>query len=551
MEKRDLFMVALAIIIVLFMAVFIKPMITGEEVMFLPRDNISEEIQPENETDGQNEDLTGLNLTTQNITEPDSLALIPLELPETPIPTPTAVPTWDRSRTTVTLESDQAYTPPRPYPTSVADERKMLIYSQIDGKSGGISNPVTIPYGYWELVYDVSLAKGLTEAEIESNTLTRTKEEALLRETKNSADVVSLSVVVPRFSITVLDNTTSEVIRTITPPGGLNPELWEDDNEDFKDPRPWKENFYRGGDFIFDVDSSFIDSYSIRIMIPDPNTGSYAGMGYAKEKTDALYPAFSQYQDLINADPYQEKYITNITSRLTPGSPDTKNWKENAHAVTLLTDRLNGAVIDSFQVRDEWIQGNKGTLAGDITWLIETNPVTVPATTTWTRDVNGVWQSDSLPVLPEAELIKNLVTRYQNAFNADYNSDTYAKSLYDLLTTTARNEYTDIQCDYAHEQGKCCPFRDPYCESGDVSCSSGEECSLLALYRAAVTNRLQNITISGFTVSDTIIRGNEGVLKAEISWDTDGTTKKTFEDIPVRKDDGWIWKLDAPILLRT
>ncbi|GEM_PF-1137821 len=545
MEKRDLIIVAVGIIIVLIMAVFVKPMITGEEVQFFPESNESfiknVSQQEENISALLNETPPAVNQ------EPE---LIPT-LPPTPNATPTAVPTWDKSQTIMELQSETGtYIFPRAYPTNSVPDRKMLTYSTMSGKTSGITKPVSIPYGYWELQYDIKLPEDLTNAEIESGTLIRTKEEALAKTASSSEDsnVVSLSVVSPRFSITVRDASTGTILRKITPEGGLNPKLWTEDDT-YVDPRPWTEKFFSGGDFIFDIDSYFIDEYTILILVPNPDDSTSAGAGYKKEKSDVLHLAFIPYQELINADVYKDTYISNITAILSPVARN--NLQTDTEYKTLITDRLSGATLDSLLVGDEWVQGNHGELTGSVIWQIQNNTITSPVTLSFSRNQEGIWQLDSLVYLSSEELIRYLMKEYQTAFNSDYSNDTYATAISDLVTEAVRDEYALIQCNYGEEQGKCCAFKDPYCESSSRICTTSEDCSLQAIYRTCVTNRLQGVTMKEFIPSDTAIQGSKGVLKGEIIWDVHGIVKRTYNDIPIKKDNGWVWQLDTLIVLRS
>jgi len=71
--------------------------------------------------------------------------------------------------------------------------------------------------------------------------------------------------VLPSFSIDVMDATNpGSVVRVVTPPGSLDPLLWQTD-----DPRPWKEKFLEGNkQYYFIVRANMLSSYSIDIKVP-------------------------------------------------------------------------------------------------------------------------------------------------------------------------------------------------------------------------------------------------------------------------------------------
>jgi hypothetical protein len=88
----------------------------------------------------------------------------------------------------------------------------------------------------------------------------------------------SFSVTNPTFSIQVMDaEDPNRIIRTITPPGGLDSALWTgksvtgDYSGDtvIPDPRPWKERFFEGRkNYFFIINTHAINSYGIDIRVP-------------------------------------------------------------------------------------------------------------------------------------------------------------------------------------------------------------------------------------------------------------------------------------------
>jgi hypothetical protein len=66
-------------------------------------------------------------------------------------------------------------------------------------------------------------------------------------------------------------NDPNRIVRTITPPGGLDLTLWKE-----SDPRPWKEKFYEGQkNYFFIITTQSLSSYSIEIRVPADYLGKY------------------------------------------------------------------------------------------------------------------------------------------------------------------------------------------------------------------------------------------------------------------------------------
>ena len=82
----------------------------------------------------------------------------------------------------------------------------------------------------------------------------------------------SFSVTNPMFILQVMDaDDPNRIVRTITPPGGLDSTLWTG-----SDPRPWKEKFYEGQkDYFFIINTQALSSYTIEIRVPTEYIGKY------------------------------------------------------------------------------------------------------------------------------------------------------------------------------------------------------------------------------------------------------------------------------------
>ncbi|MEI6293764.1 MAG: hypothetical protein WCP36_08770, partial [Methanomicrobiales archaeon] len=233
MEKRDVIMVVLGLAIVLVVAFVVKPMVTGKPVdMSIPA-TIPGMATPK-------------PTNTPIATEDDSYARFKAsqDKPQvTAVPTkmPTTTPSWSGQSKGLGFVDPARYslTPtPTPIPhsgiysqTSEFESTSMKIYATIEGKDPGSTEPIPMPFPYWELRYTVNPYESTFVGTTESK----------------AASVASSSAteVFPSFTIQVIDaDQPNRTVRTITPPGGLDAVLWKKGTD--YDPRPWVEKFYEG-----------------------------------------------------------------------------------------------------------------------------------------------------------------------------------------------------------------------------------------------------------------------------------------------------------------
>ena len=172
-----------------------------------------------------------------------------------------------------------------------------------DGSSG-TTNVMYIPFPYWELVYTVDPATppepGKVEAEqVSADTTLRSAGTPV---SSYSGISGSYSTVSPQFTIQVMDgDDPNRIVRSISPPGGINLDLWMgtwtapeptetsatskkrkatigDVYSDFTavDPRPWTEKFYEGQrNYYFIITAQSLDSYALEIKVPSRYMGNY------------------------------------------------------------------------------------------------------------------------------------------------------------------------------------------------------------------------------------------------------------------------------------
>jgi len=168
----------------------------------------------------------------------------------------------------------------------------------------GATEIMYIPFPYWEMVYTITPSKELKPA-------TTMITPSLGQGVSYSGISSSYSTLAPQFTIQVMDgDDPNRIVRTITPPGGINLDLWKGvvpttqaagvdtidavgygaAGRNFKsnqlttvvatptpvDPRPWTEKFYEGQrNYYFIITAQAIDSYKIEIKVPSRYIGKY------------------------------------------------------------------------------------------------------------------------------------------------------------------------------------------------------------------------------------------------------------------------------------
>jgi hypothetical protein len=282
MDKKDTMYIVGALCIILIIALVIKPAITGKPVN------------------------TGMPVAT---TPPPTIITIAVNAsvmtpvitatttPITTKPTPTPVPTWDSSVKGVKFVDPSTYgvsfnqsLPQGTRIDSIPLNTSMTSYAKIDGQYSGTTQTIYIPFPYWQLEYTVEPVPALQPTKV---SVTQTHGEGF----SYSGMQGSYSGVNPAFSIQVMDaRDPNRIVRTISPPGGINLDLWlgnkktianPDDLQphqkatlssdiEYIDPRPWTEKFYEGQrSYYFVIKALSIQSYSLDIQVPTKYIGKY------------------------------------------------------------------------------------------------------------------------------------------------------------------------------------------------------------------------------------------------------------------------------------
>jgi hypothetical protein len=274
MDKKDIMYMMGALCIILIIALVVKPVMTGQPVntgiVFATPEPTAKPV----------------TLTNSNITQP-VITLVTTSPKPTAIPTP--FPTWDKNVSSVVFVDPSLYgvsfnqsLPGGTRIDNVPQNKSLTTIAKISGQYSGTTQTINIPFPYWEMWYTVDpfADMGGKAQALSSSTVTGPKQSG--EKGIGSAQVIqgSFSVTNPTFSIQVMDaNDPNRIIRTITPPGGLDKALWSgvsvtsgytgQETATIPDPRPWKEKFYEGQNkYFFIVNTHAINSYDIEIRVP-------------------------------------------------------------------------------------------------------------------------------------------------------------------------------------------------------------------------------------------------------------------------------------------
>jgi len=290
MDKKDIMYIAVALVIVLVIALVIKPLATGQPInMGLP---VPTTTQPVIDIPEQSPgEYIQSHMTTA-----------------TPVPTtsPTPVPTWNPGAakpvefvdpSTYGLSSNES-TVSGTRINATTLNTSMTTFATISSSTGkgGTTKIMYIPFPYWELEYTVTPTGELKPTKEDVVTVTPTEGSEGVSYS-HSGISGSYSTAAPQFTIQVMDgNDPNRIVRTITPPGGINLDLWTgvykeveaektlrphqkatmDPDFEAVDPRPWTEKFYEGQrNYYFVITTQSLDSYSLTIKIPTRYIGKY------------------------------------------------------------------------------------------------------------------------------------------------------------------------------------------------------------------------------------------------------------------------------------
>ena len=219
-EQKDFVYVILAIVVVLVIALVVKPAMTGE----LPPLRTPREPEP----------VTPAWTPTHAPTAP----------PTTPTPTPTPTPTWDGKPKKIGFVDPATYhisfdeSRPNittPQPTAVPATTKWVTYATIDGRGSGTTGIVTIPFPIWRLDY---------------------------------SDITPMNDEIPFFNCQVMDaHDPNRFVHIVT----LNSAYFRamKDKPELRKEQ-WVKVFYEGcRDYYFVINARCLKAYHLKIQVPE------------------------------------------------------------------------------------------------------------------------------------------------------------------------------------------------------------------------------------------------------------------------------------------
>jgi len=258
MDKKAVMYAIGALVLILIIALVIKPVVTGQPLnLGLP--------------------VTTSPSPTSPLITPESvnISYSVVSAPSTPVPT--TVPTWDKNVKMVEFVDPSSYgislnqsLPNSTRIDSVGRNTSRILFAKISGQYSATTQVISIPFPYWELWYTVEPAgkMGGKDQKLSSSTIDGGEGSGI----SHSVIQGSFSVITPVFTVKVMDAyDPNRIVRTFTPPGGLDSTLWTE-----SDPRPWKEKFFEGRkNYFFIISTQSLNSYSMEIRIPEEYIGRY------------------------------------------------------------------------------------------------------------------------------------------------------------------------------------------------------------------------------------------------------------------------------------
>jgi hypothetical protein len=245
-----------ALVLILIVALVIKPLMTGQPLNIgLP--------------------VAATPLPTIPVTTPNSGDIKYGVITATTTPTPTPVPTWDRNVTKVGFVNPSSYgiSLNQSYPNgtridSVGRNTSRVLFANVSGQYSATTQVMRIPFPYWELWYSAEPAGKMGGKDQKLGSLIVNGSPGV----SHSFVQGSYSIITPRFTLQVMDaDDPNRIVRTITPPGGLDSTLWTE-----SDPRPWKEKFFEGQkNYFFIITTQALSSYTFEIRVPADYIGKY------------------------------------------------------------------------------------------------------------------------------------------------------------------------------------------------------------------------------------------------------------------------------------
>jgi len=458
--NKDLLIVVAAIVIVLILAVFVKPMLTGEPVTIVP-DEIKDLFTSQETPIPTWEPVFDTKASPSITAIPTTLAMYTSAIPQTPIPTPnvqqTGVPTpyvtllpegTPTPRPTATSAIQQE-TIPREISRFEIDGQGIHIVSRIQPRNDGnrfsfaqtpesrvlqsytgrfstVTRPLEIDYNHFIISYTVDLPEFLQSATpSDGDTWAFDRMHSPVTANRDNNDnevrVESFSVTNPHFSIRVIDAETGEVVRTITQ-RSLDPRVWagifgneegRSDEPRFEninwDPRPWREHIFAGkGEYIFDIRANALSSFRVDIIVPIPEP--------AQRDTERLLLALFIQRELRNLVSLFQRDDLNPAYDYFTAIATAHIADEEMDAV--VTRQINDlkptrGIVSGFTITDAELYGTPPVLRGTLT----INNVT--------SEENGNRYDTIIPWQIEVDSIPTYSSKYRGTLHWEIRGETY------------------------------------------------------------------------------------------------------------------------------
>lgn len=421
MDKKNYLIIVVAIVIVLILAIFVKPVFTGQPATIIPGEGEylftaeKTQIPMQESVFEQREDRLSVSTT------PTALVTYNSVLPQTPIPIPSSAQRRETSIPMVTLLPEKSPTPqptkassieqetiPREIGRYTIDGEGMHIVQRIylgnedtrysfaqvpesriiqsyTGKYSTITAPIEIDSNYFTISYTVDVPEFVRNAEPSGEggnedawAFEKMYSPVTTKSNNNDNDkevlVESYSVDIPRFSIVIIDAITGNIVQTITQTN-LDSRMWAgifgdqeevDDDEKYEninwDPRPWRENIFAGeGEYFFDIQTNALNSYQVDILVPIPEP--------VKKDTEPLLFALFIQRELRNLASFFER--GNITPAYDYFAAITLAHIVDEGMSAVITQQINnlkqtGDIVSGFTITDAALYGSFPVLSGTL-----------------------------------------------------------------------------------------------------------------------------------------------------------------------------------------
>jgi len=647
---KEKILIIVAILIVFILAIFLSPALTGQPVTMFPDDLKHLVSGKETQVTAQEAVFESREERLPVSIAPTALVTYQSALPQTPIPIPSSA---QRKETEIAMATLLPEKPPTPQPTrassieqetvpreigrytidgegmhivqrvypgnedtrySFAQVPKSRIIQSYTGKYSTITAPIEVDASYFIISYTVDVPEFVQDAQPsaevgDKDTWAFEKMYSPVTTKGNNNDekvkVESYAVDNPRFSITIIDAKTGNIVKTITQMN-LDSRMWagvfgeqenaDDGDEKYEninwDPRPWRENVFAGeGEYLFDIQTNALNSYQVDILVPIPEP--------VKKETEPLLLALfiqRELRNLVTFFTYENRapaynYFTAIAKA------HVVDDEMNAVIARQITDlKQTRAIVSTYTIADAELHGSSPVLRGTLTidrairgedeeedrrtvpWSIAIDSIPTSrsiyqGTIKWEVEdevYQAAWRYPAEVIRKILKLEDEYTRRYGNdaTFYRDASVlETYSSDL--MLLSAAKDQGIDMN------SGVVPVYPEPYLIPFDIQ-------KFIALYNAdnfervaygeniseALSKRINNaytldeihqyflamrhvgITLKDFKIYSVDIRGNEASIRGEYIWSQGKRERRTPCEIVVvfewtKANQYSMWKIDT------